>query len=127
METIKSVSNNEFNNNGITKDRLNAIANNKINPKLLIKECKKQGIKIIKESEITNSNIKPNIKEVENKPVEKMAKMFYRELNNQYNKIKYKGNKKAFLNDKSINKKYKAMCENKVDFKEFETYILNHD
>ena len=127
METIKSVSNNEFNNNGITKDRLNAIANNKINPKLLIKECKKQGVKIIKESEITNSNITENKKGVNKTPIETLARAFFREFKNQHNQIKYKGNKKAFLNDKSINKKYKAMCKNKVDFKEFETYILNHD
>ena len=127
METIKTVSKNIYNNEGITKDRIKAIANNKINPTLLIKECKKQGIKIIKESEITTSNIKPNNKGVEKSEVEKMAIRFFREFNNQHNKIKYKDNKKAFLNDKSINKKYKAMCKNKVDFKEFETYILNHD
>lgn len=132
METIKNVSKNEYNNNGITKERIKAIANNKINPTLLIKECKKQGIKIIKESEITTSEIKSEINNIDNKldnkpPIETLARAFFREFKNQYNQIKYKDNKKAFLKDKSINKKYKAMCKNKVDFKEFETYILTHD
>ena len=67
MEIVKKVCESEFNNNGITKDRVTAIANNKINPSILIKECEKQGIKIIKNNQITNSKIRPEIHNIDNR------------------------------------------------------------
>lgn len=133
MEIVNNVCKNEFNNNGIPKDRVTAIANNKINPSILIKECERQGVKIIKNSQITNSKIRPetnnkiDIKQDNNNPFNKIVKLFFRECNNQYNKEIYK-TKHKFLKNPPTQNKYKSMCENKgIDFKKFKDYVLNHD
>ena len=121
---VKDVSMNEFNNNGITKDRIKAIANNKINPARLIKECKKHNIKIIKESQVTNSKIKKE-NTVNNNPMTSIIKLFNREFNSQNNQLKYNNDKIKFLNAKEINNKFNAICTNKgVSFNEFKAYIL---
>ena len=126
MQTVKNVSKNEFNNNGITKDRLNAIANNKIDVTLLIKECRKQDINIIKPGKVTNSTIKET-KNNSMDPVIKIAKSFYREFNNQYNKAIYGNDVNKFFDNKKNEDKYILMCNRKeVNFKEFKSYVLSH-
>lgn len=132
MEIVKKVCESEFNNNGITKDRVTAIANNKINPSILIKECEKQGIKLIKNSQITNSKIRPEINNIDNKlnnknPFNTICKSFFREWNSQHTKEKYK-TKKRFIEAPQIENKFKLMCDNTgISFKKFKDNVLTHD
>ncbi|MBQ3414950.1 MAG: hypothetical protein IJH39_06315 [Clostridia bacterium] len=132
MEIVKKVCESEFNNNGITKDRVTAIANNKINPSILIKECEKQGIKIIKNSQITNSKIRPEINNIDNRlnnknPLNTIIKSFFREWKSQHTKKKYK-TKKRFIEAPQIENKFKLMCNTKeISFKEFKDYVLTHE
>lgn len=132
MEIVKKVCESEFNNNGITKDRVTAIANNKINPSILIKECEKQGIKLIKNSQITNSKIIPKVNNIDNKlnnknPFNTICKSFFREWNSQHTKEKYK-TKKRFIEAPQIENKFKLMCNTKeISFKKFKDHVLTHD
>lgn len=132
MEIVKKVCESEFNNNGITKDRVTAIANNKINPSILIKECEKQGIKIIKNNQITNSKIRPEINNIDNRlnnktPLNTIIKSFFREWKSEHTEKKYK-TKKRFIEAPQIENKFKLMCNNKeISFKEFKDYVLTHD
>ena len=132
MEIVKKVCESEFNNNGITKDRVTAIANNKINPSILIKECEKQGIKIIKNNQITNSKIRPEIHNIDNRLNNKnhlnsIIKSFFRAWKSEHTEKKYK-TKKRFIEAPQIENKFKLMCNNKeISFKEFKDYVLTHD
>ena len=125
IQTVKDVSMNEFNNEGITKERIKAIANNKIDTALLIKECKKQDINIIKPGKVTNSTIKEPKKDIKD-PKIKLAKSFFREFNNQYNQAKYKQDINKFFDNGENKQKYFIMCDKKgVNFEDFKSYVLS--
>lgn len=115
LETIKKVSINE---KGITKKRIEIINNGKIRNTLLLQECKKQGINIIKENEQTNSKI-INKKPLFNKePLQLVFNLFSR----QYKGQKTYKNPLKFL-EKNENK-FKTLCDKKeVSFNEFKNLI----
>lgn len=117
IETIKDVSINE---NGITKERIKFIGGDKIRHSLLINECKKQGIKIIKENERMNSTYKEETPQKEENPIIKLYSMFVREFKGQRT---YKEPIK--LLDKQ-EKKYKMMCDKKgINYNEFKGMVNN--
>ena len=117
METIKDVSINE---NGITKERIKFIGGDKIRHSLLINECKKQGIKIIKENERMTSTYKEKTHQKEEEPIIKIYNMFMREFKGQRT---YKEHIKL-LNKQE--KKYKMMCDKKgINYNEFKGMINN--
>ena len=121
METIKKVSISE---NGITRERIKIIGGDKIRHSLLINECKKQGIKIIKENERMNSKYldetKHQEKERKQKPIIKMYNAFLREFKGQRT---YKEPIKL-LNKRE--KKYKMMCDKKgINYNEFKGMVNN--
>ena len=117
METINNVSINE---NGITKERIKFIGGDKIRHSLLINECKKQGIKIIKENERMNSKYIDETPQKEEKPIIKIYNMFVREFKGQRT---YKEPIK--LLDKQ-EKKYKMMCDKKgINYNEFKGMVNN--
>ena len=117
METINNVSINE---NGITKERIKFIGGDKIRHSLLINECKKQGIKIIKENERITSKYIDETPQKEEKPIIKIYNMFVREFKGQRT---YKEPIK--LLDKQ-EKKYKMMCDKKgINYNEFKGMVNN--
>lgn len=114
LETIKKVSINE---NGITKKRIEKINNGKIRNTLLLQECKKQGINIIKENEKTNSKIINN-RQSNKEPLKIVFNLFSR----QYKGQKTYKNPLKFL-EKNENK-FKTICDKKeVSFNEFKNLI----
>lgn len=128
MDIIKTVAENE---NGITEQRIITIANDEIKPYILIKEAKKQGIKIIDKDKQSNSKTikqdnesKPETKE---QKLNKILKRFNRHLksfnsSNQYNKM----NAFEFL-EKNKDHYYK-MCEHdKINFNDLLNHIKNNN
>lgn len=114
LEIIKKVSINE---NGITKKRIEKINNGKIRNTLLLQECKKQGINIIKENEKTNSKIINN-RQSNKEPLKIVFNLFSRQYKGQKT---YKNPLK--LLEKNENK-YKTICDKKeVSFNEFKNLI----
>lgn len=114
LEIIKKVSINE---NGITKKRIEQINNGKIRNTLLLQECKKQGINIIKENEKTNSKIINN-RQFNKEPLNIVFNLFSR----QYKGQKTYKNPLKFL-EKNENK-FKTICDKKeVSFNEFKNLI----
>ena len=124
MQEVLSVKKNEYNNQGIPEERVKAIANEKINPILLIKECEKQSIPFIKESQISNSTLTTGKKGKPKDNLEVISNSFFRQWKNQHTQRKYK-TKQKFLDD---NEKFSKMCETKgIEFDKFKEYVLTHD
>ena len=121
MDIIKKVAQNE---NGITEKRIITIANDEIKPFILIREAKKQGIKIIDKDKQTNSRI---INKVESKPEtkEKNLLLLVKILNRNF-----KTQEKQFNNDKlkfleHDKEHYKTMCEKKgINYNDLKNYVI---
>ena len=121
MDIIKKVAENE---NGITEKRIITIANDEIKPFILIREAKKQGIKIIDKDKQTNSRI---INKVESKPEtkEKNLLLLVKILNRNF-----KTQEKQFNNDKlkfleHDKEHYKTMCEKKgINYNDLKNYVI---
>ena len=121
MDIIKKVAENE---NGITEKRIITIANDEIKPFILIREAKKQGIKIIDKDKQTNSRI---INKVESKPETKennlllLVKILNRNFKTQ--EKQFNNNKLKFLeHDKEH---YKTMCEKKgINYNDLKNYVI---
>lgn len=121
MDIIKKVAENE---NGITEKRIITIANDEIKPFILIREAKKQGIKIIDKDKQTNSRI---INKVESKPEtkEKNLLLLVKLLNRNF-----KTQEKQFNNDKlkfleHDKEHYKTMCEKKgINYNDLKNYVI---
>lgn len=121
MDIIKKVAKNE---NGITEKRIITIANDEIKPFILIREAKKQGIKIIDKDKQTNSRI---INKVESKPETKENNLLL--LVNILNR-NFKRQEKQFNNDKlkfleHDKEHYKTMCEKKgINYNDLKNYVI---
>lgn len=121
MDIIKKVAKNE---NGITEKRIITIANDEIKPFILIREAKKQGIKIIDKDKQTNSRI---INKVESKPETKENNLLLlvKILNRNF-----KRQEKQFNNDKlkfleHDKEHYKIMCEKKgINYNDLKNYVI---
>lgn len=121
MDIIKKVAKNE---NGITEKRIITIANDEIKPFILIREAKKQGIKIIDKDKQTNSRI---INKVESKPETKENNLLLlvKILNRNF-----KTQEKQFNNDKlkfleHDKEHYKTMCEKKgINYNDLKNYVI---
>lgn len=121
MDIIKKVAENE---NGITEKRIITIANDEIKPFILIREAKKQGIKIIDKDKQTNSRI---INKVESKPETKENNLLLlvKILNRNF-----KTQEKQFNNDKlkfleHDKEHYKTMCEKKgINYNDLKNYVI---
>lgn len=121
MDIIKKVAENE---NGITEKRIITIANDEIKPFILIREAKKQGIKIIDKDKQTNSRI---INKVESKPKTKENNLLLlvKILNRNF-----KTQEKQFNNDKlkfleHDKEHYKTMCEKKgINYNDLKNYVI---
>lgn len=121
MDIIKKVAQNE---NGITEKRIITIANDEIKPFILIREAKKQGIKIIDKDKQTNSRI---INKVESKPETKENNLLLlvKILNRNF-----KRQEKQFNNDKlkfleHEKEHYKTMCEKKgINYNDLKNYVI---
>lgn len=121
MDIIKKVAENE---NGITEKRIITIANDEIKPFILIREAKKQGIKIIDKDKQTNSRI---INKVESKPETKENNLLLlvKILNRNF-----KRQEKQFNNDKlkfleHEKEHYKTMCEKKgINYNDLKNYVI---
>ncbi len=122
MENIRTIANNE---NGITRQRIKFICNNKIDSNYIINECRKQNIKIILENQKqtakngTAININSYEKKEHNKkPMELILTLFNRS---------FKGQKtyKDKLNYLKHNKDhYIKLCRSKdINYKDFEKRI----
>lgn len=127
METINNIINN---NGGITEKQINTIANNEIKPEILIKECRTQGLKIIKENQINKDkqgniiNVKTRPKETRNKNHDiKTWQRAIKEFNNnwQSNQHKYK-DKEAYLLANET--EYKNICNDPHIYKNFKDHVL---
>ena len=124
MEAIRQININE---NGITENRIKAIANNEINPKDLILKAKQENINIIQETQITTDK-KGNIINMSNheettKPdntensIKNIAKRKYRK-----EKEKYNNDKKKFLKSHT---EIKKMCyKHGIDYKKIKNDFL---
>lgn len=124
MEAIRQININE---NGITENRIKAIANNEINPKDLILKAKQENINIIQETQRTTDK-KGNIINMSNheettKPVntensiKNIAKRKYRK-----EKAKYNNDKKKFLKSHT---EIKKMCyKHGIDYKKIKNDFL---
>lgn len=121
MDIIKKVAQNE---NGITEKRIITIANDEIKPFILIREAKKQGIKIIDKDKQTNSRI---INKVESKPETKENNLLLlvKILNRNF-----KRQEKQFNNDKlkfleHDKEHYKTMCGKKgINYNDLKNYVI---
>lgn len=118
MDIIKKVAENE---NGITEKRIITIANDEIKPFILIREAKKQGIKIIDKDKQTNSRI---LNEVESKPETKESQLLtiIRLFERSYKSNKVYNDKLKYLENNKEH--YKTMCESKgINYNELLKHI----
>lgn len=126
METINNIVNNQ---GGITEKQIKTIANNELKPQILIKECEKQGLKIINENKI-NKDKQGNIINVKsrqrNEPINKdplisIINIFNRSFRSD--KAKYNNDKSKFL--KANETRFKTMCQNKgISYNKFLDHVL---
>lgn len=123
MDIIRTVAENE---NGITEKRITTIANDEIKPYVLIREAKRQGIKIIDNDEQNNSKV---LNKVESQPETKENKL--NKMINRLNRSFKSGNTaKRFNNDKlkylnSYESKYKLMCKQEsINYNDLKDYVI---
>lgn len=125
MEIITTIVNNQ---GGITEKQIKTIANNELKPYVLIKECEKQGFKIIDENKINrdkNGNIikvTERAKENKNKnPLEILVNIFNRHF--KKNASKFNNDKSKFLT--ANENMFKTMClKQNVNYDSFKDYVL---
>lgn len=122
MELIEKIKDVSINENGITLKRIEFINNGKIRQSLLIQECKKQGIKIIKnENEKTNSIIKDKPEPYKKEPIKIVFNLFSR----QYKGQKIYNEPFKFLSKNET--KFKTICQKKgVSFNDFK-HLINKE
>lgn len=125
METIKRIVNNQ---GGITEKQINNIANNEIKPYILIKECEKQGLKIINANKINKDKqgniikVTPKAKETDKRnPLKIALNIFNRSFNNE--KHKFNNDRSKFL--KANETRFKTICEKQgIKFNVFKDHVL---
>ena len=125
METINNIINND---GGITEKRIRTIANNEIKPEILIKECRTQGLKIIKENQINKDkqgnpiNVKTRQRNTPtNKdPLISIINIFNRSFRSE--KGRYQNDKAKFLKDNET--RFKTMCKDPDLYIKFKDHVL---
>lgn len=128
METIKRIVNNQ---GGITEKQINNIADNEIKPYILIKECEKQGLKIINANKINKDKqgniikVTPKAKETTNNKNNSLKawQRATKEFNNNWpkNQHKYK-DKEAYLLANETH--YKKICNDAHTYNNFKDHVL---
>lgn len=125
METIKNIVNNQ---GAITEKQINNIANNEIKPYILIKECEKQGLKIIDANKLNKDKkgniikVTPKAKETDKRnPLKVALNIFNRHFNSE--KHKYNNDRSKFL--KANETRFKKICKKQgIKFNNFKDHVL---